>query len=149
MQKHGIQMVNYEINTLWVDPDEEVCRALELSQPEKVLKLERLRGTEKEPTVYFVSYFHPRVGLTGNEDFTRHLYEIIESDYHIVASVSKEEIRAILADHILAEKLTIEEGDPILYRKRKVCDPGERPIEFNLCYYRADKFTYTINIEKK
>ena len=59
-----------------------------------------------------------------------------------------EGISAILADEELSAALKIAVGDPILFRKRVVFDPGEQPIEYNLGYYRADRFTYTIDIEK-
>jgi GntR family transcriptional regulator len=104
----------------------------------------RLRGGEKGPFVYFVSWFHPRIGLTGKEDFRRPLYEILEKDYSTVAKISKEFISAGLADECLAKKLNTKVGDPILKRKRLVYDPGKRPIEFNLGYYRADSFTYVV-----
>lgn len=149
MEKRGLKLVNYEIQTSWVKPDQEVMDALELKQDDKILKLERLRGSEDGPTVYFISYFHPRVGLTGNEDFSRHLYELLETDYATIAALSKEAIKAIVADKELAKKLRIEKNQPILFRERKVYDPGERPVEYNLGYYRADKFTYTIDIKRK
>ena len=69
-------------------------------------------------------------------------------EHHTVAAVSKEGISALLADHELSKKLNITEGSPVLFRKRIVCDPGDRPIEYNLGYYRADSFTYTIDIER-
>ena len=149
MQKHGIRLVNYDISSSWVLPDQETMLALEMKEPENVLKLERLRGSEEGPTVYFISFFHPRTELNGKEDFSRHLYEILEEEHAIVASLSKEEIRAIVADDFLSQKLRIKTGDPILFRKRKVYDPGGRPIEFNLGFYRAEKFTYSIDIERK
>lgn len=149
MHDRGITLINYEINTSWVSADEEIARALEISETDKVLKLERLRGTEEGPTVYFVSYFHPRVGLTGKEDFTRHLYEILEADHSTVATISKEEIKAILADDLLSSKLAIDQGDPVLFRRRRVYDPGGRPVEYNLGFYQAEKFTYSIDIERK
>jgi GntR family transcriptional regulator len=38
--------------------------------------------------------------------------------------------------------------DPILVRERFVYDPGDRPVEYNIGFYRADKFTYSIDIKK-
>ena len=78
----------------------------------------------KGPIVYFISYFHPRIGLTEKEDFSKPLYEKLEKDHHVSVAVSKEGISAILANKKLAEKLNINIGDPILFRKRVVCDPG-------------------------
>jgi GntR family transcriptional regulator len=110
--------------------------------------MSRLRGREEYPFVYFISYFHPMVGLTGNEDFSKPLYEILEKEHSVIAKTSKEEISARAADKFLATKLGINTGDAILKRKRFVFDPGGRPIEYNIGYYRADSFVYTIESER-
>ncbi|MET4082213.1 GntR family transcriptional regulator [Pedobacter sp. UYP30] len=144
MQARGIPIRNFELHLTWAYPDEQIANFFEISTDRKILKLERLRGTEEGPFVYFISYFHPRIGLTGDEDFKRPLYEILEKDYSTIANLSKEEISAKIADKTLATKLEVAVGDPILFRKRFVYDQGERPIEFNLGYYLADGFTYTV-----
>jgi GntR family transcriptional regulator len=144
MQARGVAIKNFELHVSWVLPDEAVANFFQISSEKKILKLERLRGRPEGPFVYFVSYFHPRVGLDGEEDFKRPLYEILEKDYHIVANLSKEEISAKAASKFIAEKLEIEQGNPILFRKRFVFDQGERPIEYNLGYYKADSFVYTV-----
>jgi len=144
MALRGIPIKNFELNISWVKPDESVANFFEIKREKKVLKLERLRGRPEGPFVYFVSYFHPRIGLSGEEDFKRPLYEILEKDYLVVVNLSKEEISARAADKFLATKLVIDEGSPILFRKRFVFDQGERPIEYNLGFYRADSFIYTI-----
>jgi GntR family transcriptional regulator len=144
MKARGIPIKNFELHLSWVFPDERVANFFEIKTDKKVLKLERLRGGPEGPFVYFVSYFHPRVGLTGEEDFTRPLYEILEKDHLVVAQLSKEEISARAADKITALKLDTEPGSPLLFRKRFVYDQAERPIEYNLGYYRADSFIYTV-----
>jgi GntR family transcriptional regulator len=148
MDEKGVSFKNYAIKVSKVVPDKEIRQLFNIADGVKVIKLERLRGLNKGPIVYFISYFHPRTGLTEGEDYTMPLYEKLEKDHHISVAVSKEGISAILANKKLAEKLTIAVGDPILFRKRVVCDPGDRPIEYNLGYYRADSFTYTIDIAK-
>ncbi|HEY8920958.1 MAG TPA: GntR family transcriptional regulator [Chitinophaga sp.] len=144
MNARGIMIKNFELHVTWVTPDEAVANFFDISTSKKILKLERLRGKAEGPFVYFISYFHPRVGLSGEEDFKRPLYDILEKDYMVTATLSKEEISAKSADKFLAGKLEIETGSPILCRKRFVYDQGERPIEFNLGYYRADSFVYTV-----
>ena len=148
MDEKGVAFKNYSLKVSAVVPDKEIRTLFNTSETTKVVKLERLRGLNKGPVVYFISYFHPRIGLTVKEDFSNPLYEMLERDYHVSVAVSKESISAILANKKLAEKLNIKIGDPILFRKRVVCDPGDRPIEYNLGYYRADSFTYTIDIAK-
>jgi GntR family transcriptional regulator len=148
MKMLGITVKNYELHVSWVYPDEQLCLFFDIDKSSKILKLERLRGKDEYPFVYFVSYFHPRIGLTGNEDFSRPLYDILENDYNTVANFSKEEISAMVATPFLGEKLEIKTGDAVLKRMRFVYDPGSRPLEWNVGYYKADSFTYTLSFER-
>lgn len=149
MNSKGIAFVNYEINVEKVKATDEIANALEIEKDTELVQLSRLRGDKEGPFVYFISWLHPRIGLTGQEDFTQPLYDIIESDHSIVVELSREEIKAICADKFIAEKLQLLERHPVLKRIRKVYDPGKRPIEYNIGYYRADKFSYTIDIKRE
>lgn len=144
MAARGIPIKNFELHISWVSPDNTVANFFEIKKDKKVLKLVRLRGTTEGPFVYFESYFHPRVNLTGDEDFKMPLYEMLEQSHSIVAYKSKEEIGAILASEFIAQKLEVDINSAILFRKRFVYDQAERPIEFNLGYYKAESFTYTV-----
>lgn len=144
MKVRGISIKNFELHVTWVYPDEAVANFFEIKTDRKVLKMERVRGKPDEPFVYFASYFHPRVGLTGEEDFKTPLYEMLENEHSTVATLSKEEISAKAADAFIASKLKIATGSPVLFRKRYVFDQGERPMEYNLGYYKADSFVYTV-----
>jgi GntR family transcriptional regulator len=148
MKAKGLTPKNFEICVTWVYPGEEVMELFGIPADKKVLQLERLRGLVEGPFVYFISWFHPRVGLTGDEDFNRMLYDILEKECSTIAKLSREEISARSADEFLAKKLNIEVGDPVLKRKRAVFDPGGRPIEFNIGYYKSDSFSYTIESER-
>ena len=83
--------------------------------------------------------------MTGDENFNRPLYEMLENQYGITVKTSKEEISARLAGDFIAEKLEIAANDPILIRKRFVYDVNDNPVEYNIGYYKADSFTYTID----
>jgi GntR family transcriptional regulator len=148
MNEKGITFQNLEIAVSWDEAPQEVDHFFTLPRNKSVLKLERLRGLAEGPVVYFISWFHPRIGLKGDEDFSKPLYHTLEESYHTVASLSREEISAMAADKIIAQKLRIRPGDPILFRKRFVFDPGRRPVEFNIGYYNAQRFTYSIEIER-
>lgn len=149
MEARGIPIKNFELHISWVLPDEQTANFFSIKKDRKILKLERLRGRLEGPFVYFISYFHPRVGLTGEEDFQRPLYEILAKDHSVRVQLSKEEISARLADKEIAHKLEIEPGHAILLRKRFVYDQGERPIEYNIGYYRADSFIYTVESRRE
>jgi len=146
MTSKGIPFKNLKLSIEWVKINKTIANFFDVEVGTKILKLSRLKG-DSEPFVYFESYFHPRIGLTGEEDFQRSLYEILENDYHTVPSVSKEKIKAGLAADF-AELLEIDKTEPILIRERFVSDPGDRPIEYNIGFYRNDKFTYSIEITR-
>ena len=72
------------------------------------------------------------------------LYENLQKNSGIVVKTSREQIYARAASPDLADKLDISEGAPILVRKRFVLDVNDKPVEYNIGYYRADSFTYSI-----
>lgn len=149
MQKKGIQLKDYFIKANFEFAPEEAYQKLKVDKDKKLFKLERLRGDVIAPFVYFVSWFHPRIQLDEDEDYSNSLYSILEKKYSVVPAYSEEELDAIEADEKIAEYLQIEKNKPILFRKRLVLDAGERPIEFNVGYYRSDKFKYSIRFERK
>lgn len=146
MNKQGVAFTNYEIKTEWVKADEKLARFMEIVPETLVFRLSRLRGNAEGPFVYFESYFHPRVGISNEEDFSKPLYDVLEQKYSTIVSLSKERIRAQRANSIIAKELRIPKGDAILIRERFVYDPGNRAVEYNIGFYRADRFTYSIDI---
>lgn len=57
MVAKGVNVVNYDIKLTWVNPVERVADFLGVPASSKVLKMERLRGNDDGPFVYFVSFF--------------------------------------------------------------------------------------------
>ncbi len=149
MKALGISVHNFELHISWVIPEKAVLSFFDLKPSSRVLCLERLRGKENFPFVYFVSYFNPSIGMTGNEDFSKPLYEILEEKYKVRASLSYEELTAIKAPQNIYKKLNIAADEPVLFRKRLVYDESKNPIEFNYGYYRGDSFVYTVESERK
>lgn len=149
MKALGITVCNFELHVGWQVPDRDVTAFFGLKPDVRVLTFERLRGKENFPFVYFISYFNPEIGMTGNDDFSRPLYEILEEKYKVKAFLSYEEVSAIKATPFLCQKLDITSDVPVLFRKRFVYDENKRPIEFNYGYYRGDSFVYTVESERK
>ena len=118
MKTLGIVPMNYELHVSWTKPTDDIALFFNAPDVKRILKLERLRGNQEYPFVYFI------------------------------AKVSKEDISARLADKYIAGKLEIKVGDPILVRKRFVYDPEGCPLEWNIGYYRADSFIYSLEFER-
>lgn len=147
MSDKGIALKMYSVENDFVNTSGRVSTFLQVNDDTKVLKVSRLRGYADAPFVYFESYFHPRIGLTGNEDFTRPLYDILEKDFSVIPSLSKERITARLATVKEASLLGVSVKTPVMVRERFVYDPGMRPLEYNIGIYNADKFVYSIDIK--
>ncbi|NML40353.1 GntR family transcriptional regulator [Chitinophaga sp. G-6-1-13] len=148
MEDKGIPFKTLKSKVSVLKAVEEVAKMLQTEPAHPVVCLERIRSTEKNPMVYFESFFHPRIGLTGKENFDRPLYEMLDADFHVVPVYSQEEIRAIGADEKIAGLLKIKKGAPVLERRRVVLDASRRPLEFNICWYRSDCFTYSIELKR-
>ena len=145
MKMLGIEVKNYDLHLCFKSPSPEISDFFGIEdENQKCLVLERLRGNMENPFVFFVSYFNPALPITGDEDYVKPLYEMLEHDRGIVVKTSKEEISARLAGDYLANKLEIDPCDAILVRKRFVYDENGIPVEYNVGYYRSDSFTYTI-----
>ena len=147
MKEKGIDVINMELKVEWVFVEKKITDFFGIAKKKKVLKLSKLKGTQGDSIVYFESYFHPRVGVSENDDFDIPLYPMLERKYGIVVARSAENISAMLAGDI-GKKLKIAATKPVLFRERFVFDVGERPIEYNIGYYRSDKFIYSIDIRK-
>ena len=147
MREKGIHVTNFELKIEWVIADKKLTDFFNIAKNTKVLKLSKLKGTAGDTIVYFESYFHPRIGINEKDDFDVPLYTMLERKYGVVVVRSSENISARLAGH-LGKKLKIGASQPVLFRERFVYAAGDRPIEYNLGYYRSDKFIYSIDIMK-
>ena len=144
MKMLGIEVRNYELRVSFKKPTKEIAHFFGISEEDKCVVMERLRGNTSFPFVYFVSYFNPKLPISGEENFNMPLYEMLEQYYGIYVKTSKEEVYARLAGESKGAKLEISANDPILVRKRFVYDIDNVPVEYNIGYYRADSFTYTL-----
>lgn len=150
MKVLGVEVRNFELHISRKPMNNEISAFFQKAnaQESRSLVLERVRGSKDYPFVYFISYFNPDLLLTGDEDFSNPLYEMLEEKYDVTVKTSKEEISASLAGPEIAEKLEIKPEDPILVRKRFVYDVNNVPVEYNIGYYRADSFKYTVDAER-
>ena len=144
MKMLGIEVKNYELRVYSKTPTKDIANFFGISDEQRCVVMERLRGNTSFPFVYFISYFNPRLPISGEENFSMPLYDMLEQNYGIYVKTSKEEVSARLAGENKAAKLEISPNDPILIRKRFVYDENNVPVEYNIGYYRADSFTYTL-----
>ena len=149
MEAKGIKVETYSTVVKRLPAPPEAAAALRIREGTSVLSLCRVRGWDGRPEVEFCSYFHPRLKLSGDEDFDQPLYELIREKTSAVADESLEKLTAISADRRLAGILRVRQGDPLLRRERTVLDKGKRPMEFAIVHYRCQRFNLTLNLRQE
>lgn len=126
----------------------DVASCFKLAPRTVALWIARVRGDDNGPVVLFQSWLHPRLRLRLDDDFASPLYALIEARSGVTPERSSEQIGAIASDMKLAQTLGCEIGQPILTRRRQVFDSSDKPIEWCDCYYRADRFSYAIELRR-
>ena len=148
MVRKGVTVTTFSTAVRRLGAPEDVARALGVEAGREVIRLDRVRGWEERPVVHFRSYLHPRLGLSGQEDYSRPLYEIIQKESGVLAERAHEELAAVPADAGLARTLQAKRGTPLLRRNRTVFDAGGRPIEYAVVHYLSSRFALTLDIRR-
>ncbi len=144
----GITVENFQLNYRQSPAPADAALALQVPPGTALWKLDRVRGWNGKPVLQSTSWFHPRLGLKGNEDFTRPLYEVIETVTGVRPHHAQEAFLAIAADARTARLLEAPRGTPMLVRRHTVFDPGNRPFEFAEVRYVSSRFTLTLDMRR-
>jgi GntR family transcriptional regulator len=148
MARKGIRVENYRQEFALAAADDAAARGLRLQPGTKIWRLDRVRGWDGRPVLHSRSWFHPRLGLTGREIFSRPIYEVIESETGAVAERAREQFIAVAASATLAGLLAVRRGDPLLLRSHTVFDTGGRPMEFAQVHYVSPRFALTLEMRR-
>ena len=148
MASKGITVENFLLDYRLADASPNAARALRLEAGTSIWRLERVRGWNKKPVLQTISWFHPRLGLRGREDFSRPLYETIEKATGVRPHHAREEFLATTAGARSARLLQVARGAPLLLRRHTVFDPGNRPFEFAEVRYVSSRFTLTMDMRR-
>ena len=95
-----------------------------------------------------VSYFPSNLGIKPEDDFTRSLYDLLEKKYGLPITKGDEIIEASAADGHEARLLGIKRGSPVLCMSRVTYTLGNKPLELVEGTYRADRYKYSITLER-
>lgn len=146
MRRQGIDVQDFELSLARESANGEVAAGLGVERGARIWRLRRVRGWDNVPAVLSLSWLHPSVRLTGEEDFHRPLYEVIGRLGGEEPALSREQITATQAGPGVARALRVRKTEPVLVRERVILDAKRRPIEFNRNYYRTDRYSLTLEL---
>ena len=148
MLAKGIKPEARVISVEEISPPERIIKALRLKEKEKVLRIERLRLADKKVICVLISYLPLSLGIKIEDDFTGSLYNLLEKKYGFTITKGDEIIEASAASKHEARLLKIKEGSPVLCMSRVTYTLDNRPLELVEGTYRADRYRYSITLER-
>jgi len=146
----GIRTDTRVLDTAWVDPPEPIAEKLQ-SGDEQVLRIEKIRAIEGSPFSHVFNYLPRKIGakLPTGLVTEKPMLMILEEDLGIRAGEADQTVEATIADAEVAAMLEIRVGDPLLKAERIVFDVKGRPVEYVSVLYRADKYAFTMKLQRR
>jgi GntR family transcriptional regulator len=123
-----------------MQPADEVTRALDLAQGQRVYEVLRVRSANREPLAFEETYLAARdfPGLLGHR-LTGSIYALMERSYGLAPHTAREWLEPVLADERVAGLLETAVGAPLMLVTRTAYTSSGRPIEHAYDRYRADR----------
>lgn len=148
MAAKGIAVKNYELLYGRAKAGPQASQALQVEPGTPLWRLERVRGWDRRPVLQTTSWFHPRLGLRGGENFQHPVYETVERETGVRPHHAREEFVATVADTRTARRLRVSPGAPLLLRRHTVFDAGNRPFEYAEIRYVSSRFALTMDLRR-
>ncbi len=125
----------------------EVAKYFKIKAGDPIYLLHRVRCAYNEPLVIFDSYlscdYH--FPLDDNE-YQESMYDVFEKIGVSRPKKVKERYIATLADERIASELDVNVGSPIFRRERISYGRDGKTIEYTICYYRGDRYVYSLEL---
>jgi len=146
MARKGVQVENIRLGYALESPTKEAAAALQLTRKVRIWRLDRVRGWNGQPVLHSRSWFHPRLGLNGSEDFSKPLYETLQKAAGVQPGRAHEAFGAVAASAALASLLRVCVGEPLLLRTHTVFESGGKAFEFAEVHYVSSRFALTMDL---
>lgn len=112
------------------------------------LVLERLRGVDNEPLA-FVRTWLPRArlpGLTAEHLQDASLHRTLVQQFGLRPGRGRNRIRAVGADPVLADALSVSVGSPLLMLEGQGYDQHGQPLEWFTTWHRGEKLVFDVDV---
>lgn len=123
---------------------------LELEENARAQRAVRVRSLDGEPLSQSTTYVPERIGRAYSaEDLaSTPIIDLIERA-GVVVGAAEQSISATLADSLVASRLKVSVGAPLLLMKRCVKDTSGKPAQYIEILYRPDRFEYRMSLTRE
>lgn len=129
-----------------------VAQKLQSETDERLIKVQRVRLANDQPMALETSFLRRRfcAGLETTDLTHSSLYEVLASNYGVGLGHAEQTLEAKLADAYEAEILDIEPGSAVLLMERLTfLEDHATPVEFVTSTYRADRYKFFIQLDRR
>lgn len=128
-----------------------VRQALGLAEQSHAIRVERLRLADAEPMALETTHLpYPRfAGLVNESLEDLSLYKLLQDRFHVSFGTAMQAIEPALADANLARTLWVKEGSLLLLLERTTFAQQGDPVEFATSYYRADRYRFEVELDRR
>ncbi len=150
MLSRGLEPEARVISAEVTSADVVVAEELGIPEGSKAVRIERVRLADGRPILFDVSHLPLEIGQRVlNEDLTqRPIFEILEADLGVALNEADYHIRAVAAQEPIATHLRVRRGTPLLMIERTTYSRDGAPVDFENLYYRADRMTFSLRLQR-
>jgi GntR family transcriptional regulator len=150
MLSRGLEPEARVISTEVVSADVIVAEELGIPEGSKAVRIERVRLADGRPILFDVSHLPLELGQrVVNEDLSqRPIFEILEGDLGVALNEADYHISAVAAQEPIATHLRVRRGTPLLMIERTTYSRDGVPVDFENLYYRADRMTFSLRLQR-
>jgi GntR family transcriptional regulator len=148
MRARGLEPGSRDLDRRTDAASAHLARALQIAPGDPVHVIERLRTADGIPMAVERSHIPEAVapGLADASLAGRSLYDVLASRYGVLLDRGDQTIEAGIADPTDAALLDLPGGSAVLLLQRRSF-AGERPVEFAVSTYRADRYQLHVALE--
>ena len=150
MKKQGFRPSSKILEFKVMLPSPEIARMLRIGPSDAVILINRLRYIDSLPMGVEYTYmpFNRFAGLMDEDLENNSLYETLINKFNTVPSRITINFEAVVSDKDLYELIQTEKETPFLHMTDITFDQNERLIEYSNSFYRGDRYSFQVEINK-
>ncbi|MCM3594830.1 GntR family transcriptional regulator [Metabacillus idriensis] len=149
MRSRGLVPSTRVISFKEVEASIDLAAKLEVKAGAPLFELKRVRLADQLPMAYEMLYISKELahGLT-EEIAVNSIYDYVENKLGLKIQHGRQVLEASFARKTEAEMLEVAEGAPVLLIERRTTLDTNKPLEVVRSVYRADRYKFTIDMER-
>lgn len=145
--KHAPKITVHQFG--YTTPPPAVRAALELDAGQTVLETVRVSRFNHKPYNHLTNYLPEPVGRHVNRaDLQKSSMAAVLARAGFKVSIVEERVTATLADMLLAERLDVSVGSPLIKILRLSSDEAGKPVQYFVGLYPPDRYQYVVTMPR-